>query len=57
MRTICAMVIAMVYALGETHYFGWNRFPTSDAEMIADGIAFVLVALTVVVASIEARGK
>lgn len=25
-------------------YFGWNAFPMSDAELIADGIGLLLIA-------------
>lgn len=31
----------------ETHHFGWNALPASDAEVIADGIGLVLTALAV----------
>ncbi len=30
-------LITAAWALGETAYFGWNVFPRSDAELIADG--------------------
>jgi hypothetical protein len=28
-------------------YFGWHRWPKSDAEIICDGIGFVILALAV----------
>lgn len=39
------LFMAIVFWLGETSYFGWNWGPKSDAEMICDGIAFLLLAL------------
>lgn len=38
-------ILAFVYAFVETSYFGWNRWPKSDAEVLAEGIAFVLIAM------------
>jgi len=39
------LFIAGAYAIFETTYFGWNWSPHSDAEVIADGIAFLLLAI------------
>jgi len=36
--------LAILYAFTETAYFGWNWSPQSDAEVIADGIVFLLFA-------------
>lgn len=33
---------ALAFGLGETHHFGWNAVPMSDAELICDGITLVL---------------
>ena len=44
MRT-ALWVIAIAFGLFETAYFGWNWAPKSDAEVMADGIALVLLAL------------
>ena len=36
------LVIALIFALIETNYFGWNIFPQSHAEIICDTIACML---------------
>lgn len=41
-----AFIVANVFGLLETAHFGWNFTPSSDAEMICDGIACVLLALS-----------
>lgn len=38
-------ILAAFFGLFETAYFGWNFAPQSDAEMICDGITFLLFAL------------
>lgn len=40
-------VIAIAFFVEQNAYFGWNTFPKSDAELIADGIGFLLTALAV----------
>lgn len=40
-------VIAGIYWLSETAYFGWNWSPQSSAEVVADGIAMILLALAI----------
>jgi hypothetical protein len=37
--------IALIYFLEENRYFHWNKYPKSDAELICDGILFVIFAL------------
>ncbi len=37
-------LIAMAYGLVETGHYGWNWHAKSDAEMICDGIALLIVA-------------
>lgn len=37
-------IIAGVWWLMETAYFGWNASPQSLAELVADGVALVLLA-------------
>jgi len=37
--------IAIMFAIEQNIYFGWNAVPRSDAELIADGITMVLFAL------------
>lgn len=31
----------------QNSYFGWNWRPQSDAELVSDGIGFVLVAIAI----------
>lgn len=42
------LLLAIFFGFVETAYFGWNMTPQSDAEIICDGIVFVLVALSFV---------
>ena len=39
------IVVATVFWMFETHYFGWNMNPQSDAELICDGIVAVIFAM------------
>lgn len=38
--------LAVVFSLMANRYFGWNWKPESDAELICDGIVFLLAALS-----------
>lgn len=38
--------VAVLWALIESAYFGWNFTPQSDAELICDGISFLILALS-----------
>jgi hypothetical protein len=38
--------IALLYSWMETSAFGWNFFPSSTGEVLADGIACVLFAMS-----------
>lgn len=38
-------IMAMLYGIVETRYFGWNLHPSSDAEIICDGITILIGAL------------
>ena len=38
-------LLALVYSRIETHHFGNNFFPQSDAEVIADGIVVIVLAI------------
>lgn len=42
-------IIAFVWALAETAYFGWNWFPYRTAEIVADGIGIALLTVALVV--------
>lgn len=39
------LVIALWWWFVETHHYGWNWVAESDAEMICDGIALLLLTL------------
>jgi len=41
-------LLALLFAIASNAYFGWNWTPQSDAEVICDGIVFLLVAVAVV---------
>lgn len=41
-------IIATLFALWETNYFGWNYASHSDAEIICDGIALIITALAII---------
>jgi hypothetical protein len=38
--------IAFVFFWMENEYFGWNGKPQSEAELICDGIVFLIFALS-----------
>lgn len=40
------MLFAAMYYVLENNYFGWNRYPQSPEECIADGFIFLLLALS-----------
>ena len=41
--TLLSMLgLYLFYAYAENQYFGWNRHPESDAEMIADAIGYLM---------------
>lgn len=48
---ISVLFMALAFSVIETAYFGWNLTPQSDAEMICDGIAGVIFALSFVTGS------
>jgi hypothetical protein len=39
------LVLAFIWWWHQNHYFGWSAWPKSDAELMADGITFLLVAV------------
>ncbi|MGI3042872.1 hypothetical protein [Shewanella algae] len=41
--------IGLFFGIAEIWYFGWNLTPQSDAEMICDGIALLILALAFIV--------
>lgn len=38
---------AVCFGLFETAHFGWNWSPKSDAEILCDGITFILFSLAI----------
>jgi hypothetical protein len=45
--------IAIFYGYWVNRHFGWNWYPANDAELVADGIGLLLVALAVLTSAIE----
>jgi hypothetical protein len=39
--------LSLTYWVHENIYFGWNMFPKSDAELIADGLIVFIFALAI----------
>jgi hypothetical protein len=39
--------MSQIFWLIETWHFGWNFLPSSDAEMVCDGIVVLLLALSI----------
>lgn len=48
-------LLAMFYAISETWHYGWHWSWKSDAEVIADGIALLIMALAWVANAIERK--
>lgn len=51
----CIWIAGLIWAFLETAHYGWNVVARSDAELICDGIAFVIFALAFLAAAIEQR--
>jgi hypothetical protein len=39
------ILMGQLFWLAETAYFGWNFAPKSDAEIVCDGLAILILAL------------
>lgn len=50
-KAIAVWCMGMAFAIAETVHFGNNLTPHSDAEMICDGIAVLIMALSLLVPS------
>jgi len=37
--------VGILYEINSLVYFGWHFFPKSDAEMLSDGIFFLIMAI------------
>lgn len=46
-------IFATIWGTSETAHYGWNMAAKSDAEMICDGIVFILFAMAVMAHAIE----
>ena len=44
-------LFALFFAWEQNSYFGWNMTPKSDAELMADGITLLLLALSILARS------
>ncbi len=40
--------VAASYFYSQNSYFGWNKWPQSDAEVISDGFAALLISIAVI---------
>jgi hypothetical protein len=47
-KKLALWVLAIGFSLEQNCYFGWNFTARSDAELIADGIGAVLLAIAVI---------
>ena len=45
--------LGQIWWYSETSHYGWNFYPQSDGEVLADGLVFVITALALVAAAIE----
>ncbi len=50
-----AWLVVVEFFIKQNKYFGWNLTPQSDAELIADGITLVLVALAVLITGVMSQ--
>lgn len=46
-------LLGSIWTIWENAYFGWNWTAHSDAEIICDGMAFAILALSYVAKAIE----
>lgn len=54
------VLFAISFYILENRYFGWNKLPQSQAEVIADGIVVILLAISLrtrVIATIRLEKK
>ncbi len=45
MKFISIIALAWIFWFIQNQYFGWNVRPMSDAEVLADGIVFIIAAI------------
>ena len=39
------LILAIIFGVTETAFFGWNSLPESPAEVVCDGITMLILAL------------
>ena len=54
-RSFWIYIIGLAFALWQNRHFGHNHFPASDAELMADGLVLLIVAIGLATSAIEAR--
>ena len=37
--------VPIMYYILQNNYYGWNRFPQSDSELLVDGITLLLLSV------------
>ena len=45
MKALYVTALAFLFFMHQNQYFGWNKQPQSDTELIAVGITYLLIAL------------
>ena len=48
-------VVPITFFIMENNYYGWNEKPMSDAELIADGLVFLMFILVGIGTQLKAR--
>jgi len=48
---VAIILISALFWLAETNYFGWNLSPQSDAELICDGLALLMLCIGLIPAA------
>ena len=49
------VLIAFIWAIGQTAHFGWNLFPATPTEAIVDLTIIVLVSTSVIMSELESK--
>jgi hypothetical protein len=52
-----ALGIPLFWWFAETAYFGWNASPSNSTELLADGLALLLVVLALLIRAIEHKPR
>lgn len=54
---LAAWTPAVLFYFLQNNHFGWNQFPKSDAELIADGINLALFSLAIIATILSLKLK